>query len=495
MSSPKERVMQRSYISRLVILLVLMAGMAHAQTDTGQASDQGQPSQDTNQQSAPPTAFGQEPAQPQVSKFPPLSGLDEASLEPNIAARNFLVSAFQAAEAIDTNGQNTLNKPGQRSPFIGTTRLNGLVGLQRLWSRYQLLLEYNGGGSLYTGINRIDTQMHRVSLDSRVMWRTGAMALRDTVSYLPEGTFGGGSFGGVGGVGGLGGVGGGVGGTGFTFFGSGAFGTLGVFPRLMNLSVLDIQQSLSPRANLTLAGGYNLVHFTQSTGGLLLDNRQITGQAGYNYALSRRNSLAVAYGYQHFHFPSVGGGGFETHVVHFLFGHQISGRMDLQIGAGPQLTRLSSPATGSSTRISASARASLRYKFPKTSLSLNYMRLDTAGSGFFTGAESDVVRLTLTRPFGRRWEGSTDAGFSHNKRLQIQTVGATANARSYNDVYAGARLNRILTRSINAFAFYQFNDLNFSSNVCGPGGVCNHLATRNVFGLGLSWQPHPIRID
>ena len=486
--------MHRSYISGLVILLVLMVGIAQAQTDTGQAPDQAQPSQDTNQQSPPPAAFGQEPPQPQVSKFPPLSGLDEATLEPNIAARNFLVTGLQAAEAIDTNGQNSLNKPGKRSPFIGTTRLNGMVGLQRLWSRYQLLLDYSGGGSLYTGINRIDTQMHRVDLDSRVMWRTGAMALRDTVSYLPEGTFGGGSFGGVGGVGGLGGgVGAGTGGAGFTFFGSGTFGTLGTFPRLMNLSVLDIQQSLSPRSNLTLAGGYNIVHFTQSTGGLLLDNRQITGQAGYNYALSRRNSLAVAYGYQHFHFPTVGGGGFETHVVHFLFGHQISGRMDLQLGAGPQVTRLSSPIVGSSTRVSASARVSLRYKFPRTSLSLNYTRLDSAGSGFFAGAESDVVRLTLTRPFGRRWEGSTDAGFSHNKRLQIQTVGVNAN--SYNDVYAGARLNRILTRTINGFLFYQFNDLNFSSNVCGPGGICNHLATRNVIGLGLSWQPHPIRID
>jgi hypothetical protein len=494
--------MPRSYLSAIVILLLLMVAIAHAQTDAGQASDQGQPSQDANQQSPPPVAFGQEPPQPQVSKFPPLSGLDQAVLEPNIAPRNFLVTAFQAAEAIDTNGQNTLNKPGQRSAFKGTTRLNGMLGVQRLWSRYQLQLDYNGGGSLYTGTNRIDTQMHRVSLDSRVLWRTGAMAFRDTASYLPEGTFGGGSFGGVGGGGGLGGgLGGGVGGgggaggggTGFTFFGSGTFGTLGIFPRLMNLSVLDIQQSLSPRASLTLAGGYNLVHFTRSTGGLLLDNRQITGQAGYNYTLSRRNSLAIAYGYQHFHFPTIGGGGFETHVVHFLFGHQISGRMDLQVGAGPQVTRLSSPATGSSTRISASARVSLRYRFPRTSLSLNYLRLDSAGSGFFAGAESDVVRLTLTRPFGRRWEASTDSGFSHNKRLQVQNVGV--NARSYNDVYAGVRVNRILTRTINAFGFYQFNDLNFSSNVCGPGGICNHLATRSVIGLGLSWQPHPIRID
>src|SRR5437868_3809606 len=487
--------MQRSYLSGLVILMVLTVAMAEAQTDAGQASDQGQQSQDTTQQSPPPVAFGQEPPQQQVSKFPPLSGLDEAALEPNIAPRNFLVTALQAAEAIDTNGQNTLNKPGQRSPFKGTTRLNGMLGIQRLWSRYQLLLDYNGGGSLYTGANRMDTQMHRVSLDSKVLWRTGSMALRDTVSYMPEGSFGGGSFGGVGGAGGLGGgVGaggaGGAGGTGFTFFGSGSFGTLGTFPRLMNLSLLDIQQSLSPRASLTLAGGYHLTHFTQSTGGLLLDNRQITGQAGYNYALSRRNSLAVVYGYQHFHFPTIGGGGFETHVVNFVFGHQISGRMDLQLGAGPQVTRLSSPVTGSSTKISASARASFRYRFPKTSMSINYTRLDSAGSGFFAGAERDVVRLTMNRPFGRRWEGSADIGFSHNRRLQIQNVGV--NAKSYNDLYAGARVNRILTRTINGFLFYQFNDLNFSSSVCGPGGVCNHLSTRNVIGLGLSWQPHPI---
>ena len=486
--------MQKSYLSAVVILL-LMLGMAHAQTDSGQSTDQSQTTTpDTSQQSSPSTAFGQEPAQPQVTKFPPLSGLDEAALEPNIAPRNFLVTAFQAAEAVDSNGQNTLNRAGHRNAFIGTTRLNGMVGLQRLWSRYQVMMDYNGGGSLFFGTNQVDTQMHRVDLKSAVLWRTGALQFRDSVSYLPEGSFGGGSFGGVGGAGGLGGgVGAGGVGSGFTFFGSGTFGTLGTFPRLMNLSVLDIQQSLSPRSSVTLAGGYNLVHFTKSTGGFLLDSRQVTGQAGYNYTINRRNSIALAYGFQHFQFPTVGGGGFESHVINFIYGHQISGRMDLQLGAGPQLSRLSSPLLGSKNRISASGHASLRYRFPKTSMSLNYSRLDSAGSGFFAGAESDVVRFTLNRPFGRRWEGSSDIGFSHNKRLQIQTLGV--NAKSYNDLYAGARLNRILTRTIRGFLFYQFNDLNFSSSFCGPGGICNHLATRNVIGLGLSWQPHPIRID
>ena len=497
MSSRKESVMHRSYMSGVVVLMLLIVGMGQAQNDAGQAPDQAQPSQDTTQQSPPPTAFGQEPPQPQVSKFPPLSGLDEASLEPNIAPRSFILGGLQAAEAIDSNGTNSLNRPGHRNPFNASTRLNGMLGIQRLWSRYQLLAEYTGGGALYFGSNRINTQMHRIDLDSRILWRTGQLQIRDAASYLPEGAFGGGSFGGVGGAGGGlgGGVVGGAGGGGgqFNFFGAGTFGSLGTFPRLMNLTIMDVQQSLSPRATMTLSGGYNLIHYTQNTGGLLVDSRQVTAQAGYNYALSRRNSLAVAYGFQEFHFPTIGGGGFETHVVHVLFGHQISGRLDLLLGAGPQYTILSSPFTGSTKRLSASARASIRYRFPRSSVSLSYYRYNSACSGFLAGAESDVVRLTVTRPFGHRWNASADTGFSHNRRLQ--TVSAGVNTASLNDYYAGARVNRLLTRSTNAFLFYQFNDLNFGSSFCGPGGVCNHLSTRNVIGLGLAWTPRPMRID
>ena len=493
--------MQRRRLSGWMIV-VLAAGMVYAQNDAGQQSgNTGQQSGEPSEQqpaTTPPVAFGQEPPAQQVSKFPPLSGLDEASLEPAIAPRSFVWASLQGAETVDTNSTNALNAPGQHTGFRGSTRLGGMAGLQRLWSRYQLMADYSGGGALYTGTSVADSQLHRFDIDSRVLWRTGTFQLRDSVSYLPEGTFGGGTFGGVLGSGGAGGglgggiLGGGGGGGQFNFLGNGSFGSVGNSPRLMNLTVADIQELLSPRSAITMSGAYNIVHYTKSTGGALLDSRQITAQAGYNYAVTRRDSLAVAYAFQSFRFPTAGGGGFETHVIHFLYGHQISGRMDVVLGGGPQLTRLSSPATGTSNSLSLSGRFSLRYRFPKTSLSLTYNRFNSAGSGFVAGAVSDVVNLAIGRPLGRRWSVGLDAGYSHNKRLQNSTVGV--NAGSFNDVYTGVRASRTLTPSLNAFAFYQFSDVKFSSNICAVGG-CGALSTRHVIGVGLSWRPHPIRID
>jgi hypothetical protein len=172
-----------------------------------------------------------------------------------------------------------------------------------------------------------------------------------------------------------------------------------------------------------MAGGFNFIHFTKATNGLLIDSQQVTGQAGYDYIINRRNKLAIFYAYQHFHFPQVGGGGFETHVVNLLYGHQISGRWSLTLGAGPQITNFASPAFGKTLRLSASGRASLHYRFPKTGLSLSYEHLTSAGGGFFAGSTTDLVQTVASRPISRRWDLSGSLGYQRSKRLQSITLG------------------------------------------------------------------------
>lgn len=502
MSSRKERLMNPRWLGMLLIAALLMLSAAWGQDTSGQQED-------TNQQEpakTPVPAFGQETAPAPPTQFPPLSGLDQASLEPNIAPRSMLVTAFQAGEVADSNAGNQLNQ-GAGTHFVGSTRLAGRLGLQRFWSHYQLMSEYTGSGALYTGIGRQDSQMHAINLDARTLWRTGTLAIRDSADYLPEGTFGGGSFGGVGSIGGggggigggLGGAGGGgLGGGGFGggaggFFGSGAFGSLGNSPRFMNRAIVDVQQNLNPRNSATFAGGYTLVHFTQNTGGLLVDSRQASGQVGFNHVLNRRNSVAAVYGYQSFRFPGVGAGTFNTHLVNLVYGHQISGRLDLILGAGPQFSQLHSTLFGNRNRLAVSARATLRYRFPRTSVSMSFDRYDTGGSGLFAGATSDIVRGTIARPLSARWQFMGDLGFSHNDRLLQSTSGV--NSRSFNSLYSGARLSRTLTRTLNGFVFYHFNALDLGADFCGTSGQCNHSSGRHIIGVGLSWEPHPIRLD
>ncbi len=475
---------------RYIGVVVVLAGMAAwAQTDVAQQpSDSTQPAS-----SAPAGAFGQDEPAPQVSQFPPLSGLDEATLEPNYAARSFLIPGFQITEMADSNASNSL-KTGAGS-FTGDTHMLGSLALQRIWRKYQASVDYRGGASIYTGHKVLpNSQVHAMDLDNRILWRTGALSIRDSFSYLPEGIFGGG-FGGVAGAGGIQGgtLGGGMlgGGAGQNFFGGPQYGALGSSPRIMNISVVDLQNSLSPRSAVTLAGGYALSHFTTSSSGLI-DSRQITAQAGYNYALSRRNTVAVSYGFQQFTFPFGGGARFNDHVVQLLFGHQISGRMDLIIGGGPQFVSLSSGTSGSNFRISGAGRATLRYRFRKASVSLGYDRYETAGAGLFAGATTDMGRFSVMRPISRRWDVMGDIGYSHNQRVQASSLGV--NAGSYDYGYAGGRLTHTFNRSWQGFLMYQFNNLRLNTPVC-TGTLCGNTSNRHVIGIGVAWHPQAIRLD
>ena len=485
------KVAEMSLVRKTISVGLLMcAAGAWGQTGTAQPAD-------TTQQpsTAPAGAFGQDEPAPKVSQFPPLSSLDEATLEPNYGARSYLVPGFQVTELADSNAGNQI-RAGAGS-FTGDTHLLGSLMLQRIWRRYQAAMDYRGGGSVYVGHNVLpNSQVHKMDMDSRILWRTGSLNIRDSFSYLPEGLYGGG-FGGVGGLGG--GMGGGIpgggllgGGGGANFFGGPQYGALGNSPRLMNITVVDLQNSLSPRTSFTLAGGYGLSHFTHSNSGMI-DSRQVTGQAGYNYALNRRDTIAVTYGFQQFTFPFGGGGRFNDHVIQLLYGHQITGRMDLIIGGGPQFVHLSSSILGPSSRISGTGRASLRYRFRKAGLSLGYSRYDSPGGGLFAGATSDVATVTVTRPLSRRWDLMTDIGYSHNKRLQSSLLGL--NAGSYDYAYFGGRLTHTFTRTWQGFLMYQFNDLRTSNAVCTSTAVCGSTSNRHLVGIGISWHPQAIRLD
>jgi hypothetical protein len=212
------------------------------------------------------------------------------------------------------------------------------------------------------------------------------------------------------------------------------------------------------------------------------------------------------YGYQGFNF-SVSGLAFHSHVVQLMWGHRLSGRMDFVLAAGPQITAINF-GTGTDLRVSVAGRALLRYKFPKTALSVSFDRYITSGSGFFAGAQSSIGRLSVTRPLGRVWNGSADLGYARNNRVQpltaeqlvlcavssTQCPGVIANRYSYG--FVGLGVHRMIGRSFNAFASYQFNYLTFDNSFCGVGfPACNRTSQRHVGTIGIDWTPRPMRLD
>jgi hypothetical protein len=150
--------------------------------------------------------------------------------------------------------------------------------------------------------------------------------------------------------------------------------------------------------------------------------------------------------------------------------------------------------TTADTRLGVAGRALLRYKFSKANLEMSYVRMTTAGSGFFAGAESDIARLQLNRPLTRKVSGFADLGYARDSRIEPVAFGAIgANTSAYG--FAGVGVQRMLGRHFHAFASYQFNELSFDNSICVAGESCSRISARHIGTIGLDWIPRPIRID
>ena len=452
--------------------------------------------QETGSSGAPPAATGPDTAT-QTIENPPLSGLDEPSFEPGFGARSYLIFKAHASESVNTNAAGNL---GSKTVLKEVTRGLGSVTLQKLWKVHPLDVDYTGGVVWYNGRNSQTFQLHSLAATQRILWRTGQLAFRDSFTYLPQGGFGSSSFGGVGGLGGLGGgvtSGGGIaGGAGGGLFSNAQFGSIGNQPRITNMSIVDVTQELSPRSSVTLAGGYGLTNFLNNPQGFI-NSQTTTAQAGYNYKLSRRDQLAVTYGFREFHFPRAGSGSFNTNVWQAFYGHRISGKLDFVAGGGPQWIHVNSPLRGNISFVSGVGRASLIYhESARTDMRASYSHYTNAGSGFFAGSNTDAVRFGVSHVLARRWTATVDAGYSHHKRVLAVPSLTAGNSRTYKFWYAGGSMRRQLSRQFAAHASYQYDDINFSSGFCGVANPsCSRGYSRHVGLIGLEWTPRPIRLD
>ncbi len=486
---------------RLAFLLLICAlsgaSVAIAQDDTS-SSAPGTP---------PPAATA--PAEQNNAENPPLSGLDQPVAEPAFGGRSYLVPGVQVSETADSNAASTSTKTSHTSEI---SRALVSLDMQKIWKQYQLGIDYIAGGDFYAGplltkTHGRATQVHTFAADQRILWRTGQLAIRDSFSYLPEGTFGFSSFGGAGSVGsalggsGAGtGLGGGIsGGTPSGLFGGGQYG--GSQPRFDNNSIVDIVQGLSPRSTVTLAAGYNFTNYLNvtksNTGFNIVNSQQTTGQIGYNHLISRKDQIGLQYAFEEFHFPRAGSGTINAHVWNALYGHRVTGKLNLTLAGGPQLVIIRNPIF-TSHAISANGTLSLAYTISsRTHAQLMYQRYVTPGSGFYAGANTDAARVTLNHMLGRRWTASGDFGYSHNTNLQKPSSTSTVGvgSRTYQFFYAGGSLQRQLSKHFSLALSYQFNDTGIGQCTGGNSSVCGLTSRRHTGMIGINWHPRPIRLD
>jgi hypothetical protein len=435
-----------------------------------------------SQPAAPPApAFGQNA--PVLSpENPPVSGLDEPTLELRTASRSFIAPALQVSESADTNGANQLGSNNVQS----VSHVLGAFDLQQFWPKSDLFLEYLGGGAFYSSPSDAK-QMQAAGLEAVTRWRTGQVTLHDSFSYLPDGSF----QMGYGGDPGLGITNAGLG-AGLPGFSHATEGSIGNIPRLANTAILDAVQAINPVSAFTVAGAFTNSHFYDPTN-TFLNGDQYTVQGGYSHMFSRHDQIGAIYGFQLFQFPQVAGGEVYNHIFNVRWSHTITGRLRFIAGVGPQYTDLQ--LGGTVTHWSVSGRAQLRYKFSHSSLSATYAKFTSPGSGFFAGADTQSARLTYTRPLGRTWTVYADLDYSHNKKLQNSSLGAQ-NATSFDSGSAGAIFRKHLGRSYDFFGSYHFSEVAFNAppDFAGISGT-GRIAHRHIGTIGVEWHPRPTRIE
>ncbi len=118
-------------------------------------------------------AYGQENSPPPISENPPLSGLDTLSLEPHAAPLSYLQPGATISESADSN---VANSPGGGS-VRSITRGLGSVTLHRLWSNYDLALDYVGGVGYYNLKGLGWRALQQMDIDQKITWKRGQLSL------------------------------------------------------------------------------------------------------------------------------------------------------------------------------------------------------------------------------------------------------------------------------------------------------------------------------
>ena len=474
------------YISFLAILWMLGGvPLAWAQ---GQTQD---PSQD---QSAPPipayhsplgsdSGNGQE-AQPQ--QYTPdtnaLTGAQDLSVGNLESSRSYWQPHVDLTATLDSNG---LESTG--TSWSTWSSVYGGIDLHRISGRSNLTLDYLAGGTISNNGSSSNGVVQGLNFVDKFAFRHETISIFDQLSYLPETALG---FGGLGG-GGFGGI---------SLPGAGGVGLLpGLTPDqtilttqggqiLSNSILLESDTYLSPRSSFTLLGGYSLLHYFSSN---LLDYGDVNAKFGYNYQVSRADTIGFSYmysGIRYSNFPQ----SIDSHVAQVSYGRRVTGRLAFQISGGPELTIFSTPiststgAAPSSQQLYWNLNTSLQYQLHRTGLAASYFHGVSGGSGVLPGATSDTVSGTATRQLTRIVGSSFNFGFSRNSALNV----AALNNQAYNYWFGGASLTRPWGRNFNVSLSYQLQYQDSNSSFC-IGTSCSTNLIRHLISVTFDWHTRP----
>jgi hypothetical protein len=415
-----------------------------------------------------------------------LTGAEDLSLGTMAPTRSYWQPHLSVSATLDSNPSYSTGSSGW-----GTwTSLLGGVDIHHISGASDMLVSYTGGGMFSNSGEAENGIIQQFAFTDKFTFRRSTFSVFEQLNYLPESSFG---FAGL--------TGAGLPGSGSLGLGNGFTpGQSILTPRGQNLTsstAIEYDNKLTPRASLTFVAGYSLLHYFENN---LADYGGVNFQAGYNYQLTRQDTIAVSYLFNGIRYSNLNQS-INANTIQGSYARRVTGRLAFQIAAGPQIVSSTSPitsttatagsGTSSVTALYWSLNSSVHYQLRRAALTASYSHGVTGGSGVLAGAESDIVSGSVgeqvTRTFNLQW----NAGYSRNKGFAL---GTNASSQTLGYWFTGVNVTHPFGRSLDVFMNYQlqYQDSNTNTNTC-VGTACSTSLIRNqiAFGVNLHKQPIP----
>lgn len=413
--------------------------------------------------------------------FSPLTGMQNVTLGFPEVHHSYWAPGFQFSSNTFSNPYNQTGNSSWTSDsyFIGNL---SLVKARRL---AMLAVNYSGGGFVSTGSQQGSGYYQQLALAQNIQTKRWLIQLVDQFSANPQSSFG---YGGVTNLG-VPGVGGSVGtiipGLGGDYVPNQSVYGVGAYHS--NVVGLQVTYALSHRGSVTVAGSYGLLDFQESGN---IDSRATVGSIGYNYALSRNDTIGVVYHFSSYQFPG-NPQAYSSQVIRFAYGRKVTGHLGLRFFIGPQITNYRIPVGPSSQNVGFSATATMTYAFRHGGFTLGYIHGLSAGSGVLIGSNLDEVSASVSRSLVGAWTGTVHFGYSRNSPVGGTTV---TGYPLYDNWYAAAGVKRPLGGNLNFGLSYTANITNYPGSGC-TGAGCNISNTINTITANFQWHLRPYILE
>jgi hypothetical protein len=423
-----------------------------------------------------------------------LTGVQDLSLGVSPLNHSYWQPHLDLSSTVDSNpltGQ--VNGQGQ-SGWTTFTSVFGGVDLHKNSGNSMLTLSYVGGGSFSNDGSASNGIIQGLNFSERLSYRRYVLSFFDQLQYAPQTAFG------------AAGIPNGptLPGGGTLGFGNGYTPGQSILTargqRVTNFSAGEVDVLLTPRTSLTFVGGYSLL---DSVDDAQLNYGDVIFTAGYNYHISRQNTIGLSYQYSSINYSNFDQS-IKTNVISASYARRITGKLAFQASGGPDIALIRMPLTtapgtstgsggtspnGYMTQIYASINAALQYQLKRASISAAYNHSITGGSGVLAGAVTDNFTGGIGEQVSRALYVAWNVGYSRNRGIEV--AGTTTANQTFDYWFTGVNVSHPLGREMNVFLGYQLQYQNSGASVCtGPG--CPTSVTRNQITFGFGWHKQPI---